>query len=111
MNTSYETTRQDVQTCVRELTASFPIALAFTRVAQRYEGMTLRHEGLYDRCLDCLTAYTLLLVDDECESAINLLTSINSLAFTTVVAETFLSNLATNPRLQPLRCEWLEPSM
>jgi len=107
MKTSYETTRQDVQTCVRELTDSFPIALAFTRVAQRY-GLELRHEGLYDRCLDCLTDYTLLLVDDECESAINLLTSINSLAITSVVAETFISNLATNPRLQPLRCDWLD---
>jgi len=98
-------------TCVREVTDNFPIALAFTKVAQRY-GMDLRHEGLYDRCVDCVVQYTLLLVNDTHEEAINLLVAMNSLAFTTVVAETFISNLATNPRLQPLRCDWLdEPSM
>lgn len=109
MPISYETfTRMDVRTCVRELTGSFPIALAFTKVAQRY-GMPSRHEGLYDRCVDCIADYALLPTDEETESAINLLVAMNCVAFTTVVAETFLSNLSTNPLLAPLRRVWLEP--
>lgn len=110
MTSTYETfTRDDVITCVREVTNGFPVALAFTRVAQRYE-MSLRHEGLYDRCVECMTDYTLLLTGEESESAINPLVAMNSLAFTTVVAETFISNLATNPILEPLRTVWLEPT-
>jgi len=85
----------------------WPIALAFIKSARRH-GLELRYDDLHNRVIHVITEHVLMLVDGEEESASNLLYSINPLVLVGLISETFISHLASNPTVAPLRELWVE---
>jgi len=90
---------------VGELTGHFPLALAFTIPAKRH-GLELIHIGLHQRAVACIAEHTLLLVEGDEGDAEKLLLLADTLPLVTVIAENFISHLAT--REMGCKALWVE---
>ncbi len=85
---------QRINDVVEELTSDFPLSLAFLGPAKRH-GLDLRYENLHARAVACISEHALMLVDGNEDGAESLLRSVEMLAFAAVLAESFVSHLAT----------------
>lgn len=94
---------QRINQVVEELTGDFPLALAFTNPAKRH-GLELRHESLHARAVACISEHVLMFADGDEDRAEELLRSVEILAFVAVIAESFISHLATR---ESMGCRFL----
>ena len=96
---------QQLNQLVEELTAHFPLSLAFLNPAKRH-GLELIHSGLHQRAVACIAEHTLLLVEGDEGDAEKLLLLADTLPLVTVIAENFISHLAT--RQMGCKVLWVE---
>ncbi len=97
---------QRINDIVKELTSDFPLSLAFTNPAKRH-GLELKYENLHARAVSAISGHVLMLVDGEEEEAESLLRSVEIMSFVAVIAESFISHLATRETMG-CRSIWLE---
>jgi len=90
---------------VKELTAGFPLALAFTNPAKRH-GLDLKFNDLHQRSVACISEHVLMMVGENENAAETLLRTVEIMPFVTVIAENFISHLVT--RNMGCRYLWVE---
>jgi len=90
---------------VEELTGDFPLSLAFMNPAQRH-GLELRFDNLHARSIACISEHVLMMVDEDEDSAEELLRAVEISPFVSVIAENFVSHLVT--REMGCKSIWVE---
>jgi len=98
---------QRINDIVMELTSDFALSLAFMNPAKRH-GLELKFDNLHERAVACISEHVLMMVDEDEDSAEELLRTVEILPFVSVIAENFVSHLVT--REMGCKSIWVEES-